>query len=338
MVFSKIKNKLRIYYIQSKELLSSRAKKASSTETDFLKSYSCANISDQNPDNWPKQIIYMADGKLKHGGLADRLRGIITLYDYCKKHNIEFKIHFVSPFQLKDFLEPSGYDWTINPDDITYDSNYSHPVFLDTYAWEPKMEKLYERIVAKIKLKQHYRQLHVYTNYLYAENKFGELFNELFTPSKTLQSYLDNEYKKLSGEYISISTRFLNILGDFNETYQGHEYLTPDEKTTLIETCICEIKKIQKENPGKIALVTSDSISFLKKVKEQVDCHIIEGNISHIDADNADNSATFKTFLDFFMIANAAKSYLIIGRGMLNSNFSKRAAAINNHPFIIRHV
>ena len=230
MVLSKIKNKLRIYYIQSKELLSSRAKKASSTETDLLKSYSCANISDQNPDNRPKQIIYMADGKLRHGGLADRLRGIITLYDYCKKHNIEFKIHFVSPFQLKDFLEPSGYDWTINPDDITYDSNYSHPVLLDTYAWDPKMEKLYERIFAKIKLKQHYRQLHVYTNYLYAENKFGELFNELFTPSKTLQSYLDNEYNKIQGEYISVSTRFLNILGDFNETYQGHEYLTPDEK------------------------------------------------------------------------------------------------------------
>lgn len=337
MIISKIKSRLSIYYSFSKELFSTRAQKASLTESFLLKTYSNKNKSEHILERKPKQIIYMADGKLKHGGLADRLRGIVTLYDYCKKHDIEFKVYFVSPFRLTDFLEPARYDWTINSEDIIYNSNYSRPVFLDTYPWSLKMEKMYERVVTKIKLRQHYRQLHVYTNYLYAESKFGELFNELFTPSKTLQSYINQEYDRIHGEYISISTRFLNLLGDFNETCPA-ACLFLDEQTSLIEACINEIKQIRQENPEKNVFVTSDSIHFLKKVKEQVDCHIIEGNISHIDAENADNSATFKTFLDFFMIAKAVKSYLIIGKGMLNSNFSKRAAAINDHPFIIRHV
>ena len=40
--------------------------------------------------NSRKMVVYMADGKYRHGGLADRLRGIVTLYRYCIEHNLDF--------------------------------------------------------------------------------------------------------------------------------------------------------------------------------------------------------------------------------------------------------
>ena len=69
-----------------------------------------------NPDrskNISTRIIYMADGRMHHGGMVDRIRGIIAIYDYCKRNNIDFRINFVSPFRLEEILKPNIYQWTI---------------------------------------------------------------------------------------------------------------------------------------------------------------------------------------------------------------------------------
>ena len=55
--------------------------------------------------NQEKEVIYMVDGRMHHGGIGDRLRGIISTYDVCKKLNISFKINFISPFSLDLFFE-----------------------------------------------------------------------------------------------------------------------------------------------------------------------------------------------------------------------------------------
>ena len=53
----------------------------------------------------------MVDGKIRHGGLADRLYGILCTYSYCKSCGIDFKLYFVSPFNLSLLLQPNSYDW-----------------------------------------------------------------------------------------------------------------------------------------------------------------------------------------------------------------------------------
>lgn len=64
---------------------------------------------------------------------------------------------------------------------------------------------------------------------------------------------------------------------------------------------------------------------------------IIPGSISHIDVHSSpDNSeADLKTFVDFFAIARAAESVLLVGPGMYRSNFSRRASEAGGHPFRI---
>ncbi|GHV53839.1 hypothetical protein FACS1894181_17730 [Bacteroidia bacterium] len=57
--------------------------------------------------------IFMVNGLIKHGGLVDRLKGIVSAYAVCKNNNIPFKIKFDFPFQLSSYLEPNKYNWKL---------------------------------------------------------------------------------------------------------------------------------------------------------------------------------------------------------------------------------
>ena len=58
------------------------------------------------PKTCTKRCVFMIDGKTTHGGLSDRLRGLFSIYYYCKQNDIEFRIHFkkenekISEYQL----------------------------------------------------------------------------------------------------------------------------------------------------------------------------------------------------------------------------------------------
>ena len=39
-----------------------------------------------------KTVICIYDGKIKNGGLADRLRGIVSVYSICKEYKIDFNM------------------------------------------------------------------------------------------------------------------------------------------------------------------------------------------------------------------------------------------------------
>lgn len=40
-----------------------------------------------------------------------------------------------------------------------------------------------------------------------------------------------------------------------------------------------------------------------------------------------------KTFLNFYLIPKALKAYLVVGSGMYESGFSKKASMINDIPY-----
>ena len=70
--------------------------------------------------NKSKMVICMLDGRALHGGLSDRLMGIISTYKVCKLLNLDFRIHFVKPFFLNDYLVPNKIDWKISYEEISY--------------------------------------------------------------------------------------------------------------------------------------------------------------------------------------------------------------------------
>ena len=54
--------------------------------------------------NTNKMIVFMADGRKCDGGLADRLRGIVSTYEYCLNHRVDFSINFKIPIKIEYLL------------------------------------------------------------------------------------------------------------------------------------------------------------------------------------------------------------------------------------------
>lgn len=291
------------------------------------------------PVDQTKTAVYMADGRRLHGGLADRLRGMVSLYSCCREAGVRFKIYFVSPFRLDKYMQPVSYDWRIDDTDMSYNSSDTKVFFTDCRREQGEREELWQHDTLMRYLHKPFVQAHVYTNFFCAEKRFGALFNELFRPTELVEAKLRDLTPTLGENYISISTRFVQLLGDFTEPVGGGVVLDEEHARYVIDLCVTAIETIAQmpENQGKKILVTSDSNRFLATVATIDGVVVIPGEIAHIDVSTGHSGdADLKTFVDFFAIARAERSYLLTGMGLYNSNFSLRAAQAGNHEFI-RH-
>ena len=294
-------------------------------------------------NNTPNIIVFSCNGFIWHGGLADRLKGIVSIYDWCKSNNIKFNINFSNPFYLQDYLIPNKYNWLIDNQNISYSFDDAEP---KVCLMEPRTcnkkkvlnnqyqlltQWCYRNLCIKSK------QIHVYTNMDRLLYNFSTLFNELFKPSEKLQSEIDKNLKILGDKYISISFRFTTIMGDFTDC-TSKEYQEED-KILLSKKCIQTVKAIRKNAPlhDKV-LITADSERFLNYAKEYLDdIYIIPGKVGHIDYSNSDD-VNMKTFLDFMLISKAKKIYLVKNKDMYNSAFAKTAAMVNNRDFEVVNI
>lgn len=131
-------------------------------------------------------------------------------------------------------------------------------------------------------------------------------------------------------EYISISLRFTTLLGDFTDC-TGHP-LSAKDREKLIATSIEVVKEIGSTVPEHKILITADSMTFLSRIQSLPNVYVLPGKVGHIDYDYGDN-INMKTFLDFYMIANAEVVYLTKTPEVYKSAFSETAAMVNDRNF-----
>lgn len=289
-----------------------------------LKYYSSKDL----PIKTQNEIICTFDGSMHHGGLGDRLRGITSVYEYCKRNNRIFKINFFDPFKLETFLLPNKYDWRIDRKLISQNINAAQPVIFDCDL------NFFEHYIHRYTMKTMFKkdkQIHVYTNTFCYDKSYAENFHELFKPSPLLQSTIDKQLHIINGEYITVSFRFCQLLGNFNQDV--FRPLPEEQQISLIERSKQVLYKLKKRHSecSKI-VVTSDSTNFINAIHEIPFVYIIPGNITHSNYKATDESH-LKTFLDFYIIANAKKVYMARTKIMYKSGFAFRAAQINNVPF-----
>ncbi len=287
--------------------------------------------------NQRKTVVFMADGFRRASGLADRLRGIVSLYGYCLDNDLDFRINFTHPFQLQKYMQPAYADWLITPEEMCWNSRDARAFHLVTVNNHDRHRevKYQRRRLQKCLGKRWLRQAHVYTAFDCEDERFEYLFNRLFRPAPQVQTVVNNIQQRLGKNYISVSARFMELLGDFTEPKQARRPLSEQEQIILMEQCVNAIIRIHK--PEQRVLLTSDSNKFLHFAASRLDfINFIEGNVCHIsvDCDNRD-SADLKTFADFFAIAQASESYLLLRGDMYNSNFSRRAAQSNGRELKI---
>lgn len=281
--------------------------------------------------NSEKEVVFMIDGKMQHGGLADRLRGIVSVYSICKTMGLKFKLHFVSPFSLEEFLEPNEVDWRIKESEICYNSDDSFAIFCGTNY--PLVDRPFQRKWFVDNFKKDVKQIHVYTNAILIKGeKFKEHFLELFKMTPALEQAIDKAQKEIGQKYIAIAARFIQLLGDFKEEH--YEVLNESDRLALMQAAAAEIEKVHQRYGGAI-LLTSDSVSFLHYMKKQKSyVHIIEGNVVHMDYSAGPAlDLHLKTFTDIMMLSRAEKIFLLKSPQMYNSGFPRMASMIGNKPF-----
>ncbi|WP_119792986.1 hypothetical protein [Flavobacterium anhuiense] len=277
------------------------------------------------------KIIICFDGNLPHGGLVDRLKGIISLYEISKILDFEFKIFFTHPFELTNFLEPNGSDWIINEKEVKYNVFSSKIVYLIN---DFKIKPL--QIFEKSKAKTFFVYCNVdYLAKLYPAKNEQEIkfiwknnYDHLFKTS----NYLQEKLNILSSEpRIAFHTRFTTLMGDFSDSTKM--ILNENEKLNLIQKVIKAINDKANQYPDKVAYIFSDSDFFLNHVRATTNYKTLAGVPKHLENNNSDLDYHSKTFLDFYYLAGSEHVFLVAIDQMYYSSFSKYAAIIGEGKF-----
>ena len=284
--------------------------------------------------NKRKQIVCMYDGRMNHGGIADRLRGVVSSYYVCRQMGYDFRIYFDHPFRLEDYLEPADVDWRIAKDDLCFNSEDAEPMFCGSNG--TLVEPFFQKLWFKKRFREARKQLHVYTNALLLprSKQYGECFRALFRPTERVEKALAKYSEPLQGGYVTMSLRFIGLLDDFTE--RDGKHISPDEQQQLMERCVDQIRRLHNRMAiKKKVLLTSDSTRFLRFAASRLDfVYFIPGDVVHIDyQDETSDDINIKLFVDMLLIARADEAFLLQTDKMYNSGFPRRAAQITSIPF-----
>lgn len=274
-----------------------------------------------------RRVVYLCDGRTLAGGLADRFKGILSLYALCEEAGYDFCICYTSPFVLEDWLSPADYDWRIAPADLSRDAAMVVLENTDDADYQTVRQAAWLRR----RLAEGPAEMHVITNSNHAYTlDYGALFARLFRPAPLLADALRRETAAMQGRYVSVSARFLSLLGDFRET-GANGALPPAEAQALLDRCLAGVERIAAAHPDHRILVGSDSRRFVEAAAKRVpQVYAVEGAIAHTDlmaAHNAD-AAHLKLFLDFLLISRASHIYLLHAPRLRLSGFPYAASRI----------
>lgn len=274
------------------------------------------------------RVVFMSDGLWVSGGLCDKFRGIVSLYLLCERLKCEFKIRWVYPFNIEDYLIPNEIDWLYESECIKDKGCEAIQMMsYGDYFDIVEKDKQYKRLKSLLEKKTDLREIHVYTNAHFGNNDFNRIFSLLFKPSKRISKLL-NQYLP-SCHYISMSFRFLQLLGDFQDR-SGGEVLSDEMKDIYIENTLRFLSKYHEENTTRMIFVASDSSIILDRVKGLPYVFTTPGLPKHSDlpAHNFD-----KEFLDFFTISKADEIYLCKTGKMYTSGFPYYASLAGGKTF-----
>ena len=274
-------------------------------------------------------IIARVDGSTFHGGLADRWKGIVSLYAIAKATGRDFRIHYTFPFELKEFQVPATYDWRLTDGEL---SKRVSRICLKRMTANPKIDRMLHLPPDK--------QIHCYANRDWVEEvntcfhtdyTWGDLFQELFRPTERVNKVLESYKAILLEPYIAVAVRLQNLFGDFTE----YEYQPTDvtRQKEISKICRSYLEQLYAHKQISI-LVTSDSKLFSQEMADLPFVVCTTGQAAHADTGiEAPSEQYLKSFVDFYLLANAQEVYCVGTKEMYPSEFPQYAAKVHNRPF-----
>ncbi|MBR3468016.1 MAG: hypothetical protein IKH15_12475 [Bacteroidales bacterium] len=285
-------------------------------------------------DDQKKVVFVVTADTTFNMGLADRLRGVTSVYKVCKELEVPFKLYFKVP-NLVDYLIPNGYDWVMDDLDFCYDAQEAYPCTLLTFHanLKDRLQSFVHQRILKHYIRKPYRQIHVHTNMVASEKEYGTLFKELFKPTPLLQEQLDIHLSELGGEqkYFAMVYRFRQLLGDLKD---GGECLPENKREEYISQAVECVKKEHEKRTDEKILVTSDSKTFISRIKQLPYVYTLPGEVVHMGVTtDADKTTYLKSFLDYYMLSFAHTVISVRDKKMYHSGFALRAAMLNGSSY-----
>lgn len=261
----------------------------------------------------------------KHPGLADRIKAIISCYDWAKMNGYKFKLYFETPFKISHYLKPK-FDWHCSLKDLEYS-------IIDTRIVEEDYREC--SIYLKPNKQYHcysYNGHHMPRVFPDTGYKFSDLFHELFEPCDELKRM----YSVLGikeGAYVSCHFRFVNALENFENTFFDNHLDTQEERDALIKRCKNGLMQVISENKGKDVYVFSDSKVFLDSLKDLPVKVLPHDSIGHV-SEGVKEDATYKSFLDLYVMSKGRGVYRFCAPELYSiSHYALLAATIGDLPF-----
>lgn len=276
-------------------------------------------------------LVSVVDDRRKTKGLTDRFKGIVSVYALAKANGVPFRCIFNHPMELTEFLLPNTYNWVAGPGEL---SESVWEVRFRIMTKQPPLQRLTNLFPLR-------KQVLVYAkvDYLDKINKkysqqyqWGQLFNELFRPTKILEDRLQQHLDQMGNPtFIACVFRFQALLGDFKE-YRFKPLSEADQQELLVKN-VNALRHISEQSNVPV-LVTSDSSTFIAAVKDIKNIYTIPGKVVHIDnVADAESEVYLKSFVDFLMLSRAQKIYSLGTSIMYKTDFPKYAAKVHNVPF-----
>ncbi len=275
-------------------------------------------------------LFFYFEPSIKHSGLADRIKAIISLYNIAKLNNYGFRFSWTTPFDIESYLsvkkgvlfEKEELEYSIFDTEIISEVNWRDNTYL-------KPNKQYH--------------CYIYSGnsmpYIFENTglKWNDLYRELFSPQKIVLDYIES-LKIIRSTFVSVHFRFVNALEHFENTFFDNHIDSESEKQDLIKRCHRAIFDIIADNPNKQVFVFSDSSVFLNSLTSLPVKVLEHDNLAHV-SEQSNKDATLKSFVDLYVMSMSNAIYRVRAKELYNfSEYSLLAARIGNVPFFNKDI
>jgi hypothetical protein len=275
-----------------------------------------------------KSIIFCVNGWGYHGGWTDRLKGLISTYDFAISNGYAFKIWYDFPCELNEILSPN-YNWTCKNIDKEYN---------------PFKDRIFYFIDRKDDPLQNQKKLSNRKNFIYynVDNiknqlKWKKNYDELFLGNLKIQLLVKKKLT-VNKKNIAFVFRFLNHLGDFK--LDRRRGLSEKRKEALIKSYIYKVNEyIGKNLAGTetVIYVFSDSDLFIKSIISEIpylkNINSVDRNFIHYNNQSTQKAKQTleRTFTDFIFLGLCSEiHHFVDNKYLYPSGFPKYASIVGN--------
>ena len=261
-------------------------------------------------------IVYISDTNTWSGGLVDRLKGIISLYDFANEKKLPFYIFSDKKNDFSTFFKISPRNVRLNELERNLSKNKVH-FFIDNTNI-----RSYNFFFSSNKVH------HVYTNLDLLKYKYGTksdekwhfLFHQLFSPSNVIKTKVDSI---ISGRnFIVFSFRFRSRMGDFEDDGRKWDKQT---KTAEVEKLNKAVENTISNFPKHMVYIASDSETYLEQLV------ILFPNRFFYNSNlKADINDMERSIIEFLVISQGERVFQFKRPSMFSGVFSYYASIIGN--------